>query len=99
MRPSTARPAMAAEGAAIITSAENRLDPARSAVEESVETERVVPIIERIARTLDVTISIDTSKPGVMARPLRRATSSTMCMRCGHPVPANGPPGREWECA
>src|SRR5882757_3439410 len=59
--------AMAAEGAGIIDIGGESTRPGAVGVVESVETERVVPIIERIARTLDVTISIDTSKPGVMA--------------------------------
>jgi len=59
--------AMAAEGAAIIDVGGESTRPGALGIEESVETERVVPIIERIARALDVTISIDTSKPGVMA--------------------------------
>jgi dihydropteroate synthase len=59
--------AMATEGAAIIDIGGESTRPGAVGVEESIETERVVPIIERIARTLDVAISIDTSKPGVMA--------------------------------
>jgi dihydropteroate synthase len=59
--------AMVAEGAAIIDVGGESTRPGAVGVEESIETERVVPIIERIARTLDVAISIDTSKPGVMA--------------------------------
>src|ERR1700681_2663900 len=58
---------MVAEGADIIDIGGESTRPGAVGVPESVETERVVPIIERIARTLDVTISIDTSKPGVMA--------------------------------
>jgi dihydropteroate synthase len=58
---------MAAEGADIIDIGGESTRPGAHPVEESVETERVVPIIERIAHTLDVTISVDTSKPGVMA--------------------------------
>ena len=59
--------AMIAEGADIIDVGGESTRPGAVGVEESIETERVVPIIERIARTLDVIISIDTSKPGVMA--------------------------------
>ena len=59
--------AMGAEGADIIDNGGESTRPGAHLVLESVEIERVVPIIERIARTLDVTISIDTSKPGVMA--------------------------------
>jgi dihydropteroate synthase len=59
--------AMVTEGAGIIDIGGESTRPGAHLALESVETERVVPIIERIARTLDVTISIDTSKPGVMA--------------------------------
>jgi len=59
--------AMVTEGADIIDVGGESTRPGAMGVLESVETERVVPVIERIARTLDVTISIDTSKPGVMA--------------------------------
>ena len=59
--------AMTADGAAIIDVGGESTRPGAQPVEEAVEIERVVPIIERIARALDVTISIDTSKPGVMA--------------------------------
>jgi dihydropteroate synthase len=58
---------MVTEGAEIIDVGGESTRPGAVGVLESVETERVVPVIERIARTLDVTISIDTSKPGVMA--------------------------------
>jgi dihydropteroate synthase len=95
---------MAAEGAAIIDVGGESTRPGALGIAESVETERVVPIIERIARTLDVTISIDTSKPGVMAAATAAGAHivndvSTMSMRCGHRVPASGLPGREWACA
>src|SRR6266852_3798034 len=53
---------MVTEGAGIIDIGGESTRPGAVGVLESVETERVVPIIERIARTLDVTISIDTSK-------------------------------------
>ena len=59
--------AMVAEGAAIIDIGGESTRPGAEAVAEAVEVERVVPIVERIAQSLDVAISIDTSKPGVMA--------------------------------
>ena len=70
-----ARPAEAAErarqmveeGAAIIDVGGESTRPGAAAVAEAVEIERVVPVIERIAASLDVAISIDTSKPAVMA--------------------------------
>jgi dihydropteroate synthase len=59
--------AMVSEGAGIIDVGGESTRPGAEGVDEAVETERVVPVIERIAATLDVAISIDTSKPGVMA--------------------------------
>jgi dihydropteroate synthase len=59
--------AMVEEGAVIIDVGGESTRPGARAVDEAVELERVVPVIERIARVLDVAISIDTSKPGVMA--------------------------------
>ena len=59
--------AMVGEGADIIDVGGESTRPGASGVAESVETERVVPVIERIARDLDVAISVDTSKLGVMA--------------------------------
>jgi dihydropteroate synthase len=68
--------AMVAEGAEIIDVGGESTRPGAEAVDESVEIERVVPVIERIARTLDVAISVDTSKPGVMAA----ATAAGACI-------------------
>ena len=59
--------AMVAEGAAILDIGGESTRPGAEAVTEATENERVLPVIERIARSLDVAISIDTSKPGVMA--------------------------------
>jgi dihydropteroate synthase len=59
--------AMVREGATIIDVGGESTRPGALAVEEAVELARVVPVIERIARTLDVAISVDTSKPAVMA--------------------------------
>ncbi len=56
-----------AEGAAIIDVGGQSTRPGALAVEESVEIARVVPVIEGIAASCDVAISVDTSKPKVMA--------------------------------
>jgi dihydropteroate synthase len=56
-----------AEGAAIIDVGGQSTRPGALAVEESVEMARVLPVIEGIAATCDIAISIDTSKPAVMA--------------------------------
>jgi dihydropteroate synthase len=67
---------MVAEGAAIIDVGGESTRPGAAAVDEWVEAGRVIPVIERIARTLDVAISIDTSKLYVMAA----ATAAGACI-------------------
>jgi dihydropteroate synthase len=57
---------IAAEGAAIIDIGGQSTRPGALAVEASVEIARVIPVIEAIAGSCDVAISIDTSKPSVM---------------------------------
>ena len=61
---------IAAEGAAIVDIGGESTRPGALPVAEEVELERVVPIVEAIAGRLDVAISIDTSKPAVMAAAL-----------------------------
>jgi dihydropteroate synthase len=58
---------MVAEGAAIIDVGGESTRPGAAGVSAQLERERVVPVIERIAASLDVAISIDSSKPEVMA--------------------------------
>ena len=58
---------MVEEGAAIIDVGGESTRPGASPVAEAVELSRVVPVVERLARVLDVAISIDTRKPAVMA--------------------------------
>ena len=55
------------EGAAIIDVGGESTRPGAAAVEEAVEIARVVPVIEGIAAASGVAISIDSSKPKVMA--------------------------------
>jgi dihydropteroate synthase len=55
------------EGAAIIDVGGESTRPGAAAVEAAVEIARVVPVIEGIAATSDIAISIDTGKPEVMA--------------------------------
>ena len=55
-----------AEGAVIIDVGGESTRPGAVAVEPSVELARVLPVIEGIAASCDVAISIDTSKPSVM---------------------------------
>jgi len=59
--------AMLSEGATIIDVGGESTRPGSLGTALAVELDRVIPVIERIARTLDVAISIDTSKPAVMA--------------------------------
>ncbi len=68
--------AMVAEGAGILDVGGESTRPGAATVDEAVELARVVPVIERIARMLDVAISIDTRKPGVMAA----ATAAGACI-------------------
>lgn len=58
---------MAAEGAAIIDVGGQSTRPGALTVEESIEIGRVVPVIEAIAARCEIAISIDTSRPMVMA--------------------------------
>jgi dihydropteroate synthase len=58
---------MAAEGAAIIDVGGQSTRPGALTVEESIEIGRVVPVIEAIAARCEIAISIDTSRPKVMA--------------------------------
>jgi len=67
--------ALAAEGAHIIDVGGESTRPGALGVGEAEELDRVLPVIERIARTLDIAISIDTSKPAVMAA----ATAAGAC--------------------
>jgi len=57
---------MAADGAAIIDVGGESTRPGAQAVSVAQELDRVIPVIEAIADSVDVAISIDTSKPEVM---------------------------------
>ena len=57
---------MAAEGAAIIDVGGESTRPGAPPVAEEEERRRVLPVIERIRRELDVPVSVDTMKPGLM---------------------------------
>jgi len=58
---------MIAEGAAIIDVGGESSRPGSLPVEASLEIARVVPVIEAIAAASEIAISIDTTKPAVMA--------------------------------
>jgi len=57
---------MVSAGAAIIDVGGESTRPGARSVSEQEELDRVVPVIEVICGALDVPVSIDTSKPGVM---------------------------------
>lgn len=57
---------MAEQGAAIIDVGGESTRPGAEAVSEQQELDRVIPVVEAIHRAVDLPISIDTSKPGVM---------------------------------
>jgi dihydropteroate synthase len=82
---------MAAEGAAIIDVGGESTRPGSAGVDCAVERERVVPVIERIAASLDVAISIDSSKLEVMKAAVAAGASIV------NDIKALGAPGaREW---
>jgi dihydropteroate synthase len=58
---------IAEEGAAIIDVGGESTRPGAQAVDDEVEIARIVPVIEGIAAASNIAISIDTSKPRVMA--------------------------------
>lgn len=57
---------MAKDDAAIIDIGGESTRPGAQAVSVEEEMERVVPLIDRLAREIDIPISVDTSKPEVM---------------------------------
>jgi dihydropteroate synthase len=67
---------MLTEGAAIIDVGGQSTRPGALEVDESMELGRVLPVIEGIAASCDAAISIDTSKPAVMAA----ATAAGACI-------------------
>lgn len=60
-----------AEGAAIIDVGGESTRPGAAPVSEQEELDRVIPVIERLSRELDVLISVDTMKPAVMRAAVR----------------------------
>jgi len=82
---------MVAEGAAIIDVGGESTRPGALAAAEAVERDRVVPVIERIAAELDVAISIDSSKPPVMAA----AVAAGACI-VNDVYALRAPGAREW---
>ncbi|TGD71005.1 dihydropteroate synthase [Mangrovimicrobium sediminis] len=58
--------AMVEEGAAILDIGGESTRPGAAPVSEAQEMDRVLPLVERIAASLDVVISVDTSTPALM---------------------------------
>ena len=63
--------AMCTEGAAVIDVGGESTRPGAAPVSVAQELDRVVPVIERIHRELDVVVSVDTSSPEVMREAVR----------------------------
>jgi dihydropteroate synthase len=82
---------MVAEGAAIIDVGGESTRPGAAGVDAAVEIERVVPVIERIAAAHQVAISIDSSKPRVMAAAVAAGACIVNDVRA-----LRAPGAREW---
>jgi dihydropteroate synthase len=66
---------MAADGADIIDVGGESTRPGSESVSPDVERDRVLPVIERLAKEVDVPISIDTMKPEVAVEALKAGAS------------------------
>jgi dihydropteroate synthase len=66
---------MAADGADVIDVGGESTRPGSESVSPEVERDRVLPVIERLAKELDVPISIDTMKPEVAVEALKAGAS------------------------
>jgi dihydropteroate synthase len=66
---------MAVDGAAIIDVGGESTRPGATPVDEDEELRRVLPVIERLAATLSIPVSIDTRKPAVMRRAIAAGAS------------------------
>jgi dihydropteroate synthase len=62
---------MAAQGADIIDIGGESTRPGAQPVSENEELDRVIPVIEKVAASVGVALSVDTSKPAVMAAAVR----------------------------
>jgi dihydropteroate synthase len=82
---------MVAEGATIIDVGGESTRPGAAGVDADVESERVVPVIERIAAAHPVAISIDSSKPRVMAAAVAAGACIVNDVRA-----LRAPGAREW---
>jgi dihydropteroate synthase len=66
---------MAAEGAGIIDVGGESTRPGAEPVDTIEELERVIPVVEALIAEIDLPISVDTSKPGVMAAAIAAGAS------------------------
>jgi dihydropteroate synthase len=66
---------MAADGADIIDVGGESTRPGSAPVDEDEELRRVLPVVERLAATLSIPVSIDTRKPAVMRRAIAAGAS------------------------
>jgi len=66
---------LVAEGAAMVDVGGESTRPGATPVDESEELRRVIPLIERLAGTLAVPVSVDTRKPAVMRRAIAAGAS------------------------
>jgi len=66
---------MVAEGAGLIDVGGESTRPGAAPVNEAEELDRVIPVIELLVRELDVAVSVDTTKPGVMREACRAGAS------------------------
>jgi dihydropteroate synthase len=66
---------LVAEGAAIVDAGGESTRPGAAPVDESEELRRVIPLIERLAGSLAVPVSVDTRKPAVMRRAIAAGAS------------------------
>jgi dihydropteroate synthase len=67
--------ALAAEGAAIVDVGGESTRPGAAAVDAEEEIRRVIPVIERLAASLAIPVSVDTRKPAVMRRAIAAGAS------------------------
>ncbi len=66
---------MAMEGAAIIDIGAESTRPGAQSVTEAEELDRILPILEILSKELQIPVSIDTSKPQVMAEAVKYGAS------------------------
>ncbi len=66
---------LVAEGADVLDIGGESTRPGAEEISEAEELQRVIPVIEALAKKIDVPIAIDTSKPGVMRAAVKAGAS------------------------